>query len=186
MSPVVLNVGCGPREQTIPALFDGYEEVRMDIDATVEPAVLGSLTATGLPDCSVDAVFASHVLEHVEQWDVPKALAEVLRVLRPGGQALLVTPDLARVAQEIVERPGEIETVTEAAPFGAAPLDMLFGFQPAVLAGHEAMRHRTAFTAQTLAAHLKAAGFASGQVTAHDWQLWAVAGKGVDDGEEGS
>jgi len=41
MSPVVLNVGCGPREQTIPALFDGYEEVRMDIDATVEPAVLG-------------------------------------------------------------------------------------------------------------------------------------------------
>jgi len=64
MRPVVLNVGCGPRGQTIPALFDGYEEVRMDIDATVEPAVLGSMTATGLPDCSVDAVFASHAVSY--------------------------------------------------------------------------------------------------------------------------
>jgi hypothetical protein len=40
------------------------------------------------------------------------------------------------------------------------------------------MRHRTAFTKQTLAAHLYAAGFAQGKVEARDWQLFALVEKG--------
>lgn len=184
MTPWLLNVGCGPRGTPIPALFSGYREVRMDIDPAVEPDLIGSLTQTFLPDGVVDAVLASHVLEHVEQWDVQTALKEIWRVLRPGGQALFVVPDLARVAQEIAAHPDGIETVTAAAPFGATPLDMLFGYQPAVFAGQDSMRHRTAFTAATLSAHLQAAGFVRGKVTESDWQLWALVQKGDDDDEE--
>ncbi|MGE4157740.1 MAG: class I SAM-dependent methyltransferase, partial [Planctomycetota bacterium] len=43
-----------------------------------------------LPDASVDVVLAIHVLEHVS--DRAKALAEVARVLKPGGLAFLEVP----------------------------------------------------------------------------------------------
>ncbi|MFD2740021.1 methyltransferase domain-containing protein [Sulfitobacter aestuarii] len=42
-----------------------------------------------LPDDSLDTVMANHVLEHV---DDRKALAELFRVLRPGGRAILTIP----------------------------------------------------------------------------------------------
>ena len=180
----LLHVGCGPRGRPIPEMFDGYTELRMDIDAAVEPDVVGSITAIDMPDCSVDGVYASHILEHVEQWQVHEALCEVLRVLRPGGVALIIVPDLERIAQEIIDHPGLIETVTLAAPYGAAPLDMLFGYQPAVLAGQEYMRHKTAFTQLSLAGHVQEAGFSDGSVSAHNWQLYAKAVKGDFDGKK--
>lgn len=182
----LLHVGCGPRNgpgAPIPTLFDGYDELRMDIDPAVEPDVVGNITAIDLPDNSMDGVYASHILEHVEQWDVHRALREVLRVLRPGGVALIVTPDLERVAREILEHPGKIEMVTPGTPFGVAPLDMLFGYQPAILYGQEYQRHKTAFTQMTMAGHLEAAGFADGVVSTHAWQLFARAVKGDDDGK---
>ena len=150
----------------------------MDIEAAVEPDLVGSITAIDLPDNDVNAVYVSHILEHVEQWDVHQALCEVLRVLTPGGKALIVVPDLVRVAREITEHPEQIETANLENPFKAASLDILFGWQPAIYQGQEFMRHRTAFTKETLAAHLRAAGFAQGQVQAHDWQLFALAEKG--------
>jgi predicted SAM-dependent methyltransferase len=43
-----------------------------------------------LPDASYDVVIANHVLEHVD--DDRRAMAELFRVLRPGGTALLTVP----------------------------------------------------------------------------------------------
>ena len=42
-----------------------------------------------LPDKSVDAVIANHMLYHIS--DRPKALAQICRVLRPGGQLYATT-----------------------------------------------------------------------------------------------
>lgn len=47
------------------------------------------ITAIALPDASLDMVLANHVLEHV---DDRAALAEIYRVLKPGGQAVLTVP----------------------------------------------------------------------------------------------
>ncbi|MDT8345357.1 MAG: methyltransferase domain-containing protein [Thermohalobaculum sp.] len=47
------------------------------------------ITAMDLPDASADMIIANHVLEHV---DDRAALAEMHRVLRPGGQAVLTVP----------------------------------------------------------------------------------------------
>ena len=50
----------------------------------------------GLPvaDVSADAVYSSHVLEHLSRRDVTVALRNTLRILRPGGVFRVVVPDL--------------------------------------------------------------------------------------------
>jgi len=51
---------------------------------------LGDAHALNFPDASFDAVFALEVLEHVENPSL--VLAEVQRVLRPGGYAVFLVP----------------------------------------------------------------------------------------------
>ncbi len=48
-----------------------------------------NIEAIDLPDKSIDTVMANHVLEHVND---SKALAEIRRILRPGGLAVLTIP----------------------------------------------------------------------------------------------
>jgi len=49
------------------------------------------MLATG----SVETVYASHVLEHLNyKEELPRALSEVARVLRPGGELMCSVPDL--------------------------------------------------------------------------------------------
>jgi SAM-dependent methyltransferase len=50
----------------------------------------------GLPvaDASVDGIYASHVLEHLGRKDVEQALANTLRMLKPGGVFRMIVPDL--------------------------------------------------------------------------------------------
>jgi predicted SAM-dependent methyltransferase len=45
------------------------------------------------PEGSCDQVYASHVLEHVRQQDIPQTLAGIYRILEPGGQLLVSVPD---------------------------------------------------------------------------------------------
>ena len=65
---------------------------------------------TGLPEASYDRIVCNHVLEHV---DDAKALAEMFRLLKPGGKALLSTPICEGWAEtyenpEITSREGRI------------------------------------------------------------------------------
>ncbi len=51
----------------------------------------GNLADLPVPDASVDTVVNFQVIEHL--WDQPQFLRECLRVLRPGGELLLSTPN---------------------------------------------------------------------------------------------
>lgn len=66
------------------------------------------ISAMNYRDASVDFFICSHILEHVP--DDRRALAELLRILRPGGLGILVVPILL-TATEIDEDP----TVTDVA-----------------------------------------------------------------------
>jgi SAM-dependent methyltransferase len=43
---------------------------------------------------SVDVVYSSHMIEHLDRWEAERFLAECRRVLKPGGILRIVVPDL--------------------------------------------------------------------------------------------
>ncbi len=65
------------------------------------------------PENSFDVIFCNHVLEHVE--NLPKALSELHRVLRPGGFAIMQSPQDMNMAHTLedpsITDPGERERV---------------------------------------------------------------------------
>jgi SAM-dependent methyltransferase len=74
-----------------------------------DPAAMVRLDITEIdfPDESFDVVYCSHVLEHVP--DDRKALAEIRRVLKPDGWAILLVPiDAAETIEDpSITDPGE-------------------------------------------------------------------------------
>ncbi|MBP9183284.1 MAG: class I SAM-dependent methyltransferase [Fuscovulum sp.] len=177
--PRVLHVGCGTAHpDKLPEAFfprGAWKEVRLDIDPDVAPDIVASITDMAVvPDASVDAVWSAHNLEHLWSHEVPLALAEFLRVLRPGGFALVTMPDLQQIAALVAE--GNLEGIAYQSALGPiSALDMLYGFRPALAEGNAFMGHRTGFTAGTLAGHLQRAGFCDVRVQRDGgYALWAT------------
>jgi SAM-dependent methyltransferase len=176
----LLHVGCGPADprKLPPAFFapGEWREVRLDIDPGVAPDILGSITdMAAVATASFDAVWSAHNLEHLFAHEVPLALREFRRVLRPGGFALITLPDLQRVAELVAQdQLTEPAYVSPAGPI--APLDMLYGHGAAIAQGNPFMAHRTGFTARSLEAALVAARFDSVRVVRDEsYALWATA-----------
>ena len=134
----------------MPPWLSHHEEVRLDIDASVNPDIVASMTDMG--DIGpFDAVYCSHALEHLYPHDVSLALGEFRRVLGVGGRAIVIVPDLEDI------RP--TEDVVFVAPAGPITgLDMIFGFR-AKLKEMPHMAHHTGFVAGTLKAAFEGAGF---------------------------
>lgn len=79
-----------------------WRELRFDIDPAVAPDILGIMTdMSALGDASVDAIFSSHNIEHLYPHEVPVALKEFIRVLKPDGFAVMTCPDLLSTAEMI-------------------------------------------------------------------------------------
>jgi SAM-dependent methyltransferase len=179
-SKTVLNVGCGyPSRQGLHPAFQGGEwrELRLDINPSVNPDILCSMIDMHpVATDSIDAIWSSHNLEHLQRHEVPVALAEFLRVLRPGGQILMTMPDLQRIA-ELVANDG-LEDEAYSSPAGPiTPLDMIYGHTPSLARGNQHMAHKTGFTARTLRQHLMDAGFTGVALQREGFALWARAYK---------
>ncbi|MFZ3323630.1 MAG: methyltransferase domain-containing protein [Usitatibacter sp.] len=57
----------------------------------------------GLPVKDVDAIYCSHILEHLSLVGFQKALRNTYHYLKPGGAFRLVVPDLRRIAEEYMK-----------------------------------------------------------------------------------
>jgi ubiquinone/menaquinone biosynthesis C-methylase UbiE len=185
--PTFLHIGCGQkRKNQTTQGFNALEwtEQRFDIDESVKPDIVGTMTEMGaVPGESVDAIFSSHNIEHLYPHEVPVALKEFVRVLSADGFVVLTCPDLQSVCELVAQN-----QLTEAAytsPAGPiAPIDILYGHRPAMAQGNLYMAHRCGFTEKVLIGTLQAAGFTaviSRRRPAPFFDLWAVAKKGAAD-----
>ena len=173
-----LHVGCGSkRAASTPFAGLGWREIRLDIDPGAEPDLIGTMTdMAAVESGAMDAVFSSHNIEHLYPHEVPLALAEFRRVLKPSGFALITCPDLrsvcARVAADQLTEPAY---VSPAGPI--APIDILYGHRASMQAGNLYMAHRCGFTETVLVGTLKAAGFAqiASLTRTAAFDLWALA-----------
>jgi SAM-dependent methyltransferase len=175
----LLHVGCGMSgRERLPSCFQSpdWNEIRLDIDPAVQPDVVGTITdMSAIDGGSMDALWSSHNLEHVNAFEVPNALGEFRRVLKPTGFALITLPDLRAVARRIADDMLQ-EPLYESPAGPITPLDVVFGHQASIARGNSFMAHRTGFTARTLGQALVDAGFA--EVRVHEgtrWDLWAIA-----------
>jgi SAM-dependent methyltransferase len=111
----IVNLGCGARtsSECINVDFSPYlrlkssrvlrilarpwlSEARLRSLNQISGEVICHDLRNGIPfgDCSVDVVYHSHFLEHLPRAAIEGFLAEVGRVLRPGGVQRIVVPDL--------------------------------------------------------------------------------------------
>jgi len=178
----LLHIGCGPKrkDQTLPAFqSNDWQEVRLDIDESVAPDIIGTMTdMSSVKTGSMDALFSSHNVEHLYPHEVPVAFAEFYRVLNDDGFAIITCPDLQSVAALIAEdKLLEAAYVSPAGPI--TPLDILFGHRASIERGNLYMAHHVGFTQKVLAGTLRAAGFGSVATIRRPekFDLWAFAMK---------
>ena len=178
----LLHIGCGPnRKSQTTSGFNtpDWQELRLDIDPAVEPDVLGTMTDMAkVADSSVDAIFSSHNIEHLYPHEVPVALGEFLRVLRGDGLVVITCPDLQSVCALVAEDK-LVEPAYNSSAGPIAPLDILYGFRPALARGNLYMAHRCGFTQRVLVATLHKAGFktVTARARSQHFDLWALASK---------
>jgi len=185
-----LHVGCSWQNKSGLKGFDSDEwrEIRFDIDPSVHPDIVGTLTdmhavATG----SVDAIFSSHNIEHVFPHEVHTVLLEFHRVLKEDGIVVLTCPDLLSVCQAVAnDKLLDTLYISPAGPI--APIDILFGHRDSVAQGKIYMAHKTGFTYSTLNSALFKAGFKFnlGAARPSTYDLWFVAFKQHMSNEEGT
>ena len=175
---ICLNLGCGPKDtQNVHALFRKYDIVRVDLNPDVEPDFIADVRdLSQFDDNYADGIFCWHVIEHLYTHEVVPTLKGFLRVLKPGGFAVIGTPDLHVAAYQVVM--GNIDKPIYMSGVGPIyAVDMLYGFRPEIASGNYYMAHKTGFTSTTLADALKEAGFAKASVHAENYGLTAMAEK---------
>jgi SAM-dependent methyltransferase len=123
---ILLNLGCGSKVSALPGVrnLDWSPMVRLrrhPLRAVLVPALVRGERrrrfdalpdnveamdlSRGIPyaDNSVDAVYHSHFLEHLDRDVAPLFLDEVRRVLKPGGVHRIVVPDLETAARTYIQ-----------------------------------------------------------------------------------
>ena len=158
----VLNVGGQSRGIQLPGPYATFEQVLLDLDPSVgADIVLDVRELTSLAPQQFDAVYCSHNLEHVRQHEVPVVLAGFRHVLKPGGLAHIIVPDLQELMLACVQQGIDLDGLLYESPMGPiTPLDVLFGHGGMIAqSGQDFYAHRTGFSRRTLANVVEASGF---------------------------
>jgi predicted SAM-dependent methyltransferase len=93
---IKINMGCGWRDFGKGwTHIDGGDYDHLNYD---------SITDLVFKDDSVDLIYASHVIEYFDRWEVGELLTEWKRVLKPGGILRLAVPDFEAMAKLYCEK----------------------------------------------------------------------------------
>jgi SAM-dependent methyltransferase len=147
----------------------GYSTTYLDIEPKTNPDVVASMTDMGEIG-PFNVVFCSHALEHLYPHEVNPALREFQRVLKPGGVAIVLVPDLE-----------DVKPTNDPLPdYHLGPkvsgLHLFYGDHTQIQEFPH-MAHHCGFVAETLRFALQSAGFAA--VTTERQSSYNLVGIGV-------
>jgi SAM-dependent methyltransferase len=110
MGPLNLNVGSA---KNLEKNRNGYKFVNLDRNASTGADVVHDLTVLPLPfpDSTFDSVVASHIFEHLPKRLFLPIIADIHRILKPGGHLLAFTP--YATSFDMFENPEHIMAFTE-------------------------------------------------------------------------
>jgi ubiquinone/menaquinone biosynthesis C-methylase UbiE len=99
---IVLDAGCGDGRFVLDARAAGFDVTGIDVSARAlrfakayspdAEFVEGDVAEMPFRKSSFDAVVCMHVLEHIVPEKAPRVVAEIARVLKPGGTLILAVP----------------------------------------------------------------------------------------------
>lgn len=185
----LLHIGCGPQHIIGTHGFEPeeWEEIRLDVEASVQPDIIGTMTdMKDVQTGSIHAIYSSHNIEHLAPHELPLALAEFLRVLADDGYLVLTCPDLQAVAELVARDKLDEPAYHTATGLPIAPMDILFGWRTAMANGQPFMAHRMGFTRKVLQESLQKGGFKSiaAMRGKNDFALYAIASKNQASGTQ--
>lgn len=160
----VLNVGGNNKNIPIPSVYDGWQQVLLDIDATGNPDVVCDARAlTQLAASQYDAIYCSHNLEHYYRHEVAKVLAGFHHVLKEDGFIQIQVPDMSALMKRVVDGGLDIDDFLYTSPAGPIHvIDVIYGYGVEIeRSGNDFFAHKTGFTQTSLVSRLKASGFSS-------------------------
>ena len=135
---VKLHLGCGRN------IKEGYINVDQYLSA---PNIINmDIFNLSIENDTVDEICTEHMLEHLSKYEVPLALKEWARVLKPDGKLVMNLPNLEWCLQQWLAKP-------EGERWGWQ-LDTIFGLQT-----HPGEFHKTGFTEARLHQLLENVGF---------------------------
>lgn len=152
-----------------------------------EPQIIVANLRRRLPfaEDNFDAVYSSHVLEHLYEDETADLLRECARVLRPGGILRLVVPDLRALAIQYLERKRLSLKASDPQPADwlNETLHLRSKCRPRGLSPHrlytsitEFHSHKWMYDAQSLASRMMAAGLGEVQ----ERSLWDSKITGIE------
>src|SRR5687768_8557902 len=96
----VLDAGCG-EGVLVDEFADRLRITGLDVSYSSDRVTRGSLTALPYANGEFDRALCLDVLEHLSFDEQPRALAELFRVLEPGGRLLVSVPNLAHLQSRV-------------------------------------------------------------------------------------
>lgn len=185
MNKKFLHVGCGrlTKLNSTPEFNnENWDEIRVDIDESVTPDIVASMTDMSVIDSDkFDAIYSSHNIEHLFAHEVPIALKEFYRVLNDDGYLIITCPDLQTVCKEVAK--GNLtEPLYQSGLGPISAIDILYGLRSDIKNGNKFMAHNCGFTGPVLHATLLGCGFKSVVCVSKGdhYALWSIAFKNKD------
>lgn len=91
----ILDAGCAEGVQVAKYREMGYDIIGLDAGYDNDLVVKGSLLEMPFDDNTFDTMMCLDVLEHLNYSEQPQAMAELYRVLKPGGTLVFCLPNMA-------------------------------------------------------------------------------------------
>jgi hypothetical protein len=176
----VLNVGGNSRDIALPAVYQGWKQVLLDIDPRGKPDIVcDARQLSQRPASEYDAVYCSHNLEHYYRHDGVKVLGGFQHVLKQDGFVHLRVPDIGGLMRVVVRENLDIDDFLYQSPAGPITVrDVLYGFGVEIeRSGEDFYAHKTGFTRKSLIALLRRSGFSHVFASSRNLEIVAFAFK---------